>query len=222
MSADDDKDPIGKLALYLLELYRHGVFPMAPSRDSPEIHVVRPRMRCIFDVTRFRLSRRLRRTIRSEPYEVRFNCNFPATIRACADLREETWINEPILQAYTVLHGMGLAHSVETYEDDRLVGGLYGLCAFGMFYGESMFSIRRDSSKIALAYLADRLNQCRIGYIDAQFPTTHLESLGAIVIPQDDYLALLRSQAHRAGNLFDGQSPADSGSEVVQRISQTS
>jgi leucyl/phenylalanyl-tRNA--protein transferase len=176
----------------LLRAYAIGVFPMSDSRDAPEVFWVEPRRRAILPLDRFRLSRSLRKTIRSGEYRVTRDTAFPEIVRRCAE-REETWINADIEQSYGLLHGRGHAHSIECWHEGELAGGLYGVSLGAAFFGESMFSARRDASKVALAWLVARLKVGGYRLLDCQFMTDHLRSLGAVEVTQDDYLALLES-----------------------------
>ncbi|HYW15263.1 MAG TPA: leucyl/phenylalanyl-tRNA--protein transferase [Allosphingosinicella sp.] len=176
----------------LLRAYAIGVFPMSDSRDAAEVFWVEPRRRAILPLDRFRLSRSLRKTIRSGEYRVTRDTAFVEVVRRCAE-REETWINAEIEESYRLLHARGHAHSIECWHGEELAGGLYGVGLGAAFFGESMFSARRDASKVALAWLVARLNVGGYRLLDCQFMTDHLRSLGAVEIPQEDYLALLES-----------------------------
>jgi len=176
----------------LLRAYSIGVFPMADSRDAQELYWVEPRRRAIIPLDRFHLSRSLRKTLRSGVYEVTRDRAFGRIVRLCAD-REETWINAEIEAGYTRLHEAGRAHSIEIWRDGALAGGLYGVRLGAAFFGESMVSLDRDASKVALAWLVARLIVGGFRLLDCQFMTPHLESLGAIEIDQKDYLVLLES-----------------------------
>src|SRR5829696_1023776 len=182
----------------LLRAYAIGVFPMSDSRDAEEVFWVEPRRRAILPLERFRLSRSLRKTIRSGDYRVTSDAAFAEVVRRCAE-REETWINADIEESYMRLHERGHAHSIECWQEDELVGGLYGVNLGAAFFGESMFSARRDASKVALAWLVARLKVGGYTLLDCQFMTDHLRSLGAIEISQKDYLALLASALSPAG-----------------------
>jgi leucyl/phenylalanyl-tRNA--protein transferase len=169
----------------LLEMaYRQGIFPMA---DRGTIRWYSPDPRGIIDLKSFHLPRRLARTIRQGLFEIVINRNFEAVIRACAS-REETWINEEIVQAYTALHRLGKAHSVEAYSEGLLAGGLYGVALGGAFMGESMFTLRRDASKVCLAFLVERLKDRGYVLLDTQFITSHLQRFGAVEISRHAYL----------------------------------
>jgi len=176
----------------LLRAYAIGVFPMSDSRDAPEVFWVEPRRRAILPLDRFRLSRSLRKTIRSGEYRVTRDCAFAEVVRHCAE-REETWINADIEESYGLLHARGHAHSIECWHEGDLAGGLYGVSLGAAFFGESMFSGRRDASKVALAWLVARLKVGGYRLLDCQFMTDHLRSLGAVEVTQEDYLALLDS-----------------------------
>jgi leucyl/phenylalanyl-tRNA--protein transferase len=170
----------------LLQAYAAGVFPMAESRDDPEVFWVDPRLRGILPLDGFRISRSLARTIRRAQFRVSFDRAFVGVIDGCA-ARPETWINETIRSLCLSLHALGSAHSVEVWEGTELVGGVYGITLGGAFFGESMFSTRTDASKVALAYLVDRLRAAGFVLFDTQFITPHLASLGAVEIPRADY-----------------------------------
>jgi leucyl/phenylalanyl-tRNA--protein transferase len=174
----------------LLHAYAMGVFPMSDSRDADDIFFVEPRQRAILPLNRFRLSRSLRKTLRSDLFEVTLDRAFADVVRRCAD-RDQTWINSQIEQSYSELHALGHAHSIECWVDGSLVGGLYGVKLGAAFFGESMFSSRTDASKVALAWLVARLIVGGYALLDCQFMTEHLRSLGAIEISQKDYLVLL-------------------------------
>ncbi len=175
----------------MLTAYRHGIFPMAEAADSAVLHWVEPRMRGIFPLDGFRISRSLRRRILAGGYEVSVNQDFMGVVAACAG-RAETWINHELLALYQALHRDGHAHSVEVRMGGMLAGGVFGLSIGRAFMGESMFSRRTDGSKIALTYLVDRLRRGGFVLFDTQFLTPHLASLGAIEISQADYLERLR------------------------------
>lgn len=176
----------------LLRAYAIGVFPMSDSRDADQVFWVEPRRRAILPLDGFHSSRSLRKTIRSDRFAVTADAAFGDVVRSCA-AREETWINEQIERSYGLLHTAGHAHSVETWIDGQLVGGLYGVRLGGAFFGESMFSLRPDASKVALAWLVARLRVGGFRLLDCQFMTEHLRRLGAMEIPQADYLQLLSS-----------------------------
>jgi leucyl/phenylalanyl-tRNA--protein transferase len=176
----------------LLRAYAIGVFPMSDSRDAKDVFWVEPRRRAILPIEGFRMSRSLRKTLRSGDYRVTCDAAFAEVVRRCSE-RDETWINESIEASYAVLHERGHAHSIECWHEGELAGGLYGVTLGAAFFGESMFSARRDASKVALAWLVARLKVGGYRLLDCQFMTDHLRSLGAVEISQEDYLALLES-----------------------------
>jgi leucyl/phenylalanyl-tRNA--protein transferase len=174
----------------LLRAYRLGLFPMAESRTSRALHWLDPEARGVLPLDRFHLPRSLLKTVRGERFTVTADRDFAATIAACAAARAnrpETWINKEIERLFTELHQLGFAHSIETWEDGRLVGGLYGACLGAAFFGESMFSIATDASKVALVHLVARLRLSRFVLLDTQFITAHLARFGAIEIPRAAY-----------------------------------
>lgn len=204
----------------LLRAYASGIFPMAESHDNPELFWVDPERRGILPLDEFHISRSLARRLRAQPFSIRINSDFAGVIDGCA-ARPSTWINEPIRSLCLKLHDQGHAHTIETWEDGELVGGVYGIVLGGAFFGESMFSRRRDASKIALAYLMHHLNACGFTLFDTQFLTPHLESLGAIEISRAEYLARLES-ALRLNVQFAVFDQPPSPSSVIQRSTQTS
>ena len=203
----------------LLQAYRAGVFPMAEHRDDPEVFWVDPRKRGVFPLDGFRISRSLAKTLKRDAYRVTLNTAFGDVIDSCAD-RSETWINHEIRTLYEELHYKGHAHSIEVWMQDRLVGGVYGVSLGGGFFGESMFSHRRDTSKIALAYLMDRLRQTGFKLCDTQFLTPHLASLGAIEISRAAYKARLQQALEYDADFDAPQLP--SPTLLLQRMTQTS
>lgn len=204
----------------LLRAYAMGVFPMAESRDDPDVFWVEPRWRGILPLDDFHISRSLARHMRRTPFEVRIDSDFMGVVDACAD-RSETWINGTIRNLYEDLHARGFAHSMEVWEDGALTGGVYGVCLGAAFFGESMFSRRPNASKVALAYLVDRLLRGGFALFDTQFITPHLRSLGAIEISRAAYRAHLARALERHADFDRPDHPADP-QEVVQRRTQTS
>lgn len=176
----------------LLYGYANGVFPMAESKNDANVFWVKPKMRGILPLESLHVSHSMRRFLKKNPFEIRFDSDFEATVRACAD-REETWINKTIFDAYVTLFQNGCAHSVECYENGELAGGLYGVSLKSAFFGESMFSRRTNASKTALFHLVEHLKNGGFTLLDTQFLTPHLASMGGIEIPQEDYLILLRA-----------------------------
>lgn len=215
--AKDDLDLTPQL---LLNAYASGVFPMAETRDAADIFWVDPRRRGIFPLDRFHISRSLARRMRRGGYDIRINSDFAGVVHGCAD-REETWINPEIFRLYMQLHALGFAHSLEVWDKDELIGGVYGVTLGRAFFGESMFSRRTDASKIALAYLVDRLNMAGFTLFDTQFITPHLASLGAQEIPRGQYHLLLEKALEDEADFTDPPLPR-SAQEVLQRNTQTS
>jgi leucyl/phenylalanyl-tRNA--protein transferase len=178
----------------VLGAYSVGVFPMADNRDAASVYWVEPRRRAILPLDGFRLSKSLKKRIVSDRFRVTVDTAFEQVVQLCAESvegRPETWINAGIERVFLTLHAMGFAHSVECWDGDRLVGGLYGLALGRAFFGESMVSRATDASKVALASLVARLKAGGFTLLDCQFQTSHLESLGAIEIARADYVALL-------------------------------
>lgn len=176
----------------LLSAYCQGVFPM--SDPDGEIGWYDPDPRTIMPLDSFHVPRRLARTVRNGAYQVRFNSDFRATMQACAAPargREETWISDEIIDVYVALHEMGFAHSVETWLDGEMVGGLYGVAIHGLFAGESMFSRARDASKVALVHLVEHLRANGFVLLDTQFSTEHLSQFGIREVRRSTYKRLL-------------------------------
>jgi leucyl/phenylalanyl-tRNA--protein transferase len=174
----------------LLRAYSIGLFPMAESCDSATLFWVDPKERGIFPLDGLIVSRSLAKTLRSDRFEVRADASFDAVVAACAS-REKTWINAEIRRLYRELFDAGRAHSIEVFEDGALVGGLYGVSLGAAFFGESMFHLARDASKVALVHLVARLRFGGYRLLDTQFVTPHLASLGAVEVSRDVYLQML-------------------------------
>lgn len=204
----------------MLRAYTMGIFPMSEGRDDPEVFWVDPKKRGILPLDGFHISRSLARRIRQEPYLLTVNEAFDRVVAACAD-REETWINPTIQDLYSTLHRAGFAHSQEVWDGAELVGGVYGVTIGAAFFGESMFSARRDASKIALAYLVDRLRIGGFELFDTQFVTPHLISLGAKEIQRARYRDLLEAAIEKDADFY-AQTEIPDGHSVVQRNTQTS
>ncbi len=202
----------------LLMAYAAGVFPMAEARDDPELYWVDPKARGVMPLDGFVLTRSLARTIRRERFRVTLDADFAGVLAGCAD-REETWINAPLAALYAELHRAGHAHSFEVWDGDVLAGGLYGVTLGGAFFGESMFSRRRDASKVALAYTVATLRRRGFVLFDTQFPTDHLASLGGTTIPRARYRAAL-ARALAVRTWLEG--PLPQPGEVTHLRSQTS
>jgi len=201
----------------LLRAYSIGVFPMADSREAAELFWVEPKRRAILPLDRFHLSKSLRKTLKSDCFEVTRDRAFSEVVRLCAE-REATWINAEIEASYVRLHEAGRAHSIEVWRGGWLVGGLYGVRLGAAFFGESMVSLARDASKVALAWLVARLRVGGFRLLDCQFMTEHLKSLGAVEIDQKDYLALLDSALGGAGAGAGGVSAGAVEFEALDRL----
>ncbi|EAP84002.1 leucyl/phenylalanyl-tRNA--protein transferase [Sulfitobacter sp. EE-36] len=203
----------------LLHGYSIGIFPMAEHRDDPEIFWVDPRRRGVFPLDGFHISRSLARAMRRTRFTITTNTAFNDVVTGCAD-RADTWINAEIFSLYGQLHALGHAHALEVWEDDMLVGGVYGVTLGRAFFGESMFSRRDNASKIALACLVDRLNRGGFTLFDTQFLTPHLASLGAQEITRAAYHARLEMALMKTAD-FTAPAAA-SPQDVVQRMTQMS
>jgi leucyl/phenylalanyl-tRNA--protein transferase len=179
----------------LLRAYAQGIFPMSESRHDPHISWFDPHKRGILPLEDFHVPKRLARTIRKLPFEVKTDTAFQRVVEGCASPRPgrwTTWINDSIIQMFTGLYSIGHAHSVECWEGDELVGGLYGVSLGAAFFGESMFSVHKDASKVALVYLIARLRAGGYTLLDTQFVTTHLQRFGALEISRAEYLKRLK------------------------------
>ncbi|WP_421998010.1 leucyl/phenylalanyl-tRNA--protein transferase [Reyranella sp.] len=208
----------------LLQAYRIGVFPMGERRDDPKLYWLDPRLRAILPLDGFHLPQRLRRTVRSNRFEVSADTSFAEIVRACAEPRPghpESWINEPIVALYSELHRRGHAHSVECRRDGDLVGGLYGVSVGAAFFGESMFSRERDASKVALVHLMARLIRGGFRLLDCQFMTEHLRSFGAIEVPRDEFRRLLADAIDRPAS-FQRELGGSDPCAIVQESTRTS
>ncbi len=186
----------------LLRAYRLGLFPMAESRHSHTLHWLDPEQRGVLPLNQFHIPRSLMKTLRARVFTVTVNTAFAATIAACAATREnrpETWINAEIEHLFVELHQLGFAHSVESWHEGALVGGLYGVALGGAFFGESMFSTTTDASKVALAHLVARLRLGGFVLLDTQFITAHLARFGAVEIPRAAYHEQLAMAMERGG-----------------------
>ena len=186
----------------LLFAYQQGLFPMAEGRNAKQIQWIQPEKRGIFQLGNFHISKSLRRIILKKDYSITINSCFPKVMEKCAD-RSETWINDDIYNCYCKLHEDGFAHSVEVWRNSHLIGGVYGVTIGAAFFGESMFSEAANGSKIALAYLHDRLLKAGFLLFDTQFLTEHLASLGAIEISQAQYLVKLEKALNKNATFLD-------------------
>ena len=205
----------------LLKAYACGIFPMAETADSPDLFWIDPERRGILPLDSFHIPKRLARTVRADKFIVRASRNFKAVISHCATTnadRKETWINAEIRKLYTELFAMGYCHTVEVYNtSDELVGGLYGVSLGGAFFGESMFSLERDASKVALVHLYGRLLYGNYRLLDAQFVTEHLEQFGATEVPKEQYGKLLENALMVHGD-FNALPQETSGKLLLQII----
>nr|WP_305889125.1 leucyl/phenylalanyl-tRNA--protein transferase [Parvularcula maris] len=208
----------------LLEAYRLGYFPMGESRNRPDIVWIKPDMRGVFPLDGFHVPRSLAKTVRQEPFRITLDQRFAEVMRACSGggpERPDTWINDEIIAAYTDLHERGFAHSVEAWDGEELVGGLYGVSIGSAFFGESMFSRRTDASKVALCHLVGRMKMAGYRLLDTQFQNAHLKRFGCVEVTASRY-ALMLSEAlnhHASLEAFGGQI---AGSSILQSITQTS
>jgi leucyl/phenylalanyl-tRNA--protein transferase len=208
----------------LLKAYAIGVFPMAESAEDPGLFWIEPEQRGLLPLDGFHLPRRLARTIRSEPFEIRIDTDFDGVVEGCARPakgRRKTWINDRIRSLYRELFDLGHCHTVEAWRDGKLVGGLYGIALGGAFFGESMFSLERDASKVALVYLVARLKAGGFTLLDIQFTTEHLKRFGAYEVDRDDYQKLL-NRALTVKADFHRSAGGGTSEEVLQSVSQTS
>ena len=203
----------------LLRAYAMGIFPMAERRDDAQVFWVDPRRRGIIPLDGFRISRSLARRMRRGKHEVTVDRDFAGVLDGCAG-RRETWISERLRALYLDLHRMGHAHSLEVWQDGTLAGGVYGVVLGAAFFGESMFSRRTDASKIALAYLVDRLRRGGFVLFDTQFLTAHLASLGAVEIGRDDYHRRLARALEMSADFL--APPIPTAQDVIQCNTQTS
>lgn len=206
----------------VLRAYAMGVFPMADHREAASVYWVEPKLRGILPLDSFHLSRSLRKTIVADRFRVTADHDFGAVVRLCAQSvadRPDTWISGPIERVFLELHRRGFAHSIECWDGDRLVGGLYGLALGRAFFGESMVSRARDASKVALAWLVARLRLGGFTLLDCQFQTDHLASLGAVEIPRDAYVSLLDSAlGDSSGGLAFGAGSVDGAFDSLELL----
>lgn len=203
----------------LLQGYASGIFPMAESRDDPEIFWVDPRLRGVMPLDQFHMSRSLARAMRKSDWVVRRDTDFAQVLDGCAD-RADTWINSEIYRLYMALHHQGHAHSIEIWDGSHLVGGVYGVTLGAVFFGESMFSRRTNASKMALAACVDHLVRTGFVLFDTQFITPHLASLGAVEISRAQYHTHLAAALKLQGQF--SKAPVATLQDVVQRMTQTS
>lgn len=219
----------------LLLAYRSGIFPMADKREDLDIFWVEPRERAIIPLDGLHVSKSLRKVLRADRFEVTLDTAFERVIRACSDPRPghpESWISNRIVASYLELHRVGHAHSLECWLDGELVGGLYGVAFDRVFCGESMFSLADNASKVALCWLVALLREAGYALLDCQFMTDHLATMGAVEMPQKDYLALVaaargepQSWLDAAWRRFDCERDvphSSPGKAIAQSLTQTS
>ena len=207
----------------LLKAYACGIFPMAESADDPALFWIEPERRGVIPLDRFHMPARLARTVRSDRFTVTIDRDFDAVLDGCAqpsEGRPRTWINARIRLLYRKLYERRHCHSVEVYEGDALVGGLYGVTLGRAFFGESMFHRARDASKVALVHLVARLRAGGFRLLDTQFVTDHLRSFGAIEVPRRQYHKLLEAALSGEGDFaaLDVQRPLK-GAQVLAQLS---
>ena len=180
----------------LLRAYATGIFPMAEEADDPEVFWVRPERRGVIPLDGFHIPKSLQKTIRQGIFDIKLDSDFDGVIEGCASgtgERARTWINGPIREAYRKLFEVGHCHAVEAWPGGKLVGGLYGVTLGRAFFGESMFTRKRDASKVCLAYLVQHLVSRGFVLLDTQFTTPHLERFGAVEVPRKKYEKLLET-----------------------------
>lgn len=208
----------------LLKAYACGIFPMAESADDPGMFWVEPELRGILPLENFHIPRSLKKTLRKDKFEIRFDTAFDQVVALCAEFsedRKQTWINDRIKKLYHELHKMGHAHSFETWHAGELVGGLYGVRLGKAFFGESMFSRMSDASKFALVHLVYEMKKSGFELLDTQFATEHLERFGVTEVPRETYQALLKDALSGEAHFMLQEGGATSES-ILQLLSQMS
>jgi len=203
----------------LLKAYTCGIFPMAESADDPALYWIEPQHRGILPLDAVHVPRRLARTLRAAPYTVRIDTDIGGVIQGCASSRpgrRSTWINERIRSLYRDLFNLGHCHTVEVWDESRLVGGLYGVALNGAFFGESMFSYARDASKIALVHLAARLAYGGFRLLDTQFVTDHLRQFGTVELNREEFHRLLEKALDVQADFL--RLPTDASPEAILSI----
>ena len=201
----------------MLRAYRVGLFPMAETRRGQRLYWLDPELRGVLPLDGFHLPKRLLRTVLSDTFQVTANHAFAEVIAGCAAAapgREDTWINTDIERLFFELHRQGHAHSVESWQDGVLVGGLYGVSLGSVFFGESMFSLARDASKVALVHLVARMRLGGYTLLDTQFVTSHLAQFGAHEVPRDAYKAMLASAVQEKATWLTAPEPATLLAEI--------
>ncbi len=207
----------------LLKAYSCGIFPMAESADDPALYWIEPQQRGILPLDQVHIPRRLARTIRTTPLDVRMDSNFEGVIAGCAAARpgrRSTWINGRIRALYRDLFDLGHCHTIEVYQGEELVGGLYGVAVGAAFFGESMFSTERDASKIALVHLAARLIFGGFILLDTQFVTEHLRQFGTLEVDRDEFHRRLDLALKHQGGDFHALAANASPEQVLAIVAQ--
>jgi leucyl/phenylalanyl-tRNA---protein transferase len=206
----------------LLKAYSAGIFPMAESADDPSLYWIEPDERGVIPLRGFHISHSLKKSVRRRKFEIRIDTAFDEVIKACAEKTEDrdvTWINGRIYKLYTQLHKMGCCHSVESWMDGKLVGGLYGVRIGAVFFGESMFSRATDASKVALVHLVARLNFGGFQLLDAQFQNPHIAQFGTYTMTKADYRPMLELALDGVGEFSAFR--CDSDAEKVLTLAQS-
>ncbi len=214
----------------LLRAYRSGVFPMADHRSDREVYWVEPRERAIIPLDGFHMSKSLKKVLKQDRFRVSCDEDFPAVIAACAEPREElseSWISHQIEASYIALQHAGYAHSIEVWQGDELVGGLYGVAFDRVFCGESMFSRTDNASKVALASLVAAMRRAGFALLDCQFMTDHLATMGAVAMPQSAYLERLFAATGTPSSsipqaVAEANAHSSPGNSIAQDLTQTS
>lgn len=208
----------------LMKAYACGIFPMAESAEDNALYWIEPERRGILPLNDVHISKRLARTIKQQKFEIRVDQNFKKVIEGCAAPapgRRSTWINDRIRELYGELFKLGCCHTVEAWMGEKLVGGLYGVHLGGAFFGESMFSLEKDASKVALVYLVARLKHGGFSLLDTQFVTDHLRKFGAVEVNREKFQRLLDGALSLRADFFG--LPADASPEsILQLVNQTS
>ena len=208
----------------ILKSYSLGIFPMSESFNDPNIYWINPKKRGVIPINDFKISKNLRKEIKKKKFLITINKDFNGVIKNCEKKtknRPSTWINKEIIKLYSNLHKIGHAHSIEAWHKNRLVGGLYGVSLGSAFFGESMFSIMSNSSKICLIYLLANLKIRKFTLLDTQFINPHLKKLGAIEISRKKYLKMLGISLKKNAN-FNKKIPQSSIYDIIQSMTQTS
>jgi leucyl/phenylalanyl-tRNA---protein transferase len=204
----------------LLKAYACGIFPMAEAADDPALYWIEPQARGILPLNHIHIAKRLKRTVKQDVFEVRIDTDFEGVIAGCGSAqagRDTTWINDKIRKLYGDLYDMGYCHTVETWRDGRLVGGLYGVALEGAFFGESMFSYETDASKVALVHLLARLIAGRYSLLDCQFVTDHLRQFGTVEVDRKAFHKLLEHALLQPGD-FLALPKGENGQAVIERL----